>query len=625
MLVPLSWLAEYVKITTPLDKLSDKLTEAGVGVEGIEKKGDDSILDLEITPNRPDLLSIVGVAREVAAIENVAVNLPKIKTSFGKPSKILPFTIKPNYKVNPRFTGIIVTGVRVDDSPKWLKDKLENIGQRPINNIVDITNFVMYELGNPLHAFDYDRIVGHEMTVTTAENGEMFESVDDIKYHLPKGAVVIRDKEKIIDLCGIKGGKNSGTYQDTKTVFIRVPVEVPALIRQTSTSIGLRSDASSIFEKAVDAGNTVYALKRAVDLILDIAGGEVASEIYDLKEKEFSPWKLEVNKKRVEQLIGIELKNEEIKDVLKRLNLSPVIRNEIVETTVPTYRNDLRIEEDIIEEIARLYGYNRIERKIPDGLIPTTKIPYYKDYRLEEKAKSILKSAGFTEIKSYSLISEADIKGLSIPSNSLLRADNPVSREYEYLRPTLKTGLVKGLVENAKTEKDINLFELGKTYLKTPEKDITEDYFLSGISSSLSFARVKGLVEKLFGEFGLKEDATKYIEILEHGIFFELNFSEIEKSANLSKRYKPVAKYPPIVEDMSFEFAVEAKTGEAIEEIKKQSSLVDSVSIVDEFKDSKTFRIVYQHESRNLTNEEVGEIRKKIEKALKEKFEAKIR
>ena len=663
MLVSLSWLKEYVDINLSPKELAEKLTEVGLGVEKITKDSDDVIFELEITPNRPDLLSIVGVAREIAAIERKKINLPPLRASFAdlrfaegsgkarvatkaeqgfagraKLKKILPLTIKTDSRINPRFTGIIITGIKVGESPKWLKDKLQSVGQRSINNIVDITNYVMLELGNPIHAFDYDKIVGKTMTVSQAKGGEKFESVDGINYHLPKDAVIISDKEKVIDLCGIKGGKNTGTYEGTKTIVVRVPVEIPNLIRRTSQTLGLRSDASSIFERGVNAGGTIDALRRTVDLVLELAGGEIASNLYDIKKYDFKPWKLKLRKERLNKILGIEIPQKKILSILESLNLNPVIKHlpggvapaahlegEAIECTIPTYRNDLKIEEDLIEEVARIYGYNNFPMTMPEGIIPTKQIPYLKDYRLDEKVKNILKAAGFSEVYTYSLVSEEDLLESKIDPEKTLRVDNPVSRDFEYLRPTLKINLLSALAQNKSNFEKINLFELGKVYLGRNLDEAKEVYFLSGISNSKSFFEIKGLLEKTFKDLGIKEDTTKYIEILNEGIFFELNYSEIIKKINSNKTFKALPKYPPIIEDLSLITDGKTKTIDIIDEIKNQSSLVVKVSLLDQFEDSRTFHIVYQDKNKNLTGEEVAKIRGKILKILKEKFNASLK
>lgn len=622
MLTTLSTLKDYISITLPQKELGDKLTEVGLGVEKISKKGEETILELEITPNRPDCLSIIGIAREIAAIENKKIKFPKLKTNLKPTAKILPLAIKTDPKINPRFTGIIISGVTVRESPAWLKEKLESIGQRSINNIVDITNFVMLELGNPIHAFDYDKIQGKTMKVYQTQGGESFKSVDDISYNLPKGAVVISDSEKIIDLCGIKGGYNSGTFKDTKNIFIRIPVEIPNLIRRASLTLGLRSEASSIFERGVNAGGTIDTLRRCVDLILELAGGEIASELYDLKSEKFEPWKLKLRIEKLNNILGLEIPVKQIITILESLNLSPKLLKETIECEIPTYRNDLKIEEDLIEEIARLYGYNKFPKTLPVGEIPTKTIPYFRDYKIDEIAKEILCSCGFSEIYTYSLISEKDLVDNGINPENILRVDNPVSIEFEYLRPSLRPNLIKAVKQNKSYFKNINLFELGKVYIGTSVEKSIEKYYLSGISTNKNFSQVKGILERLANELGIKEDLGKYVDIEKLGIFFEIDFSDILGKINLSKKFKSLPKYPPIVEDISVVLDEKVQTGEVLEEIKKQSSLITDVSLLDEFENSKAFHIVYQSEEKNLKNEDIAKIRQRIVSSLKEKFGA---
>lgn len=625
MKTPLSWLKDYLEITTPSKELGYRLTEIGLGTEKIEKKDNDTIFELEITPNRPDLLSMVGVAREIAAIENKKIKFPKLKTNFKPTAKILPLSIKSDEKINPRFTGIIVSGITVKQSPEWLKKKLESIEQRSINNIVDITNYVMFELGNPIHAFDYDRIEGKIMKVHKTKGGEEFKSVDGISYHLPKDAVVISDNKKIIDLCGIKGGYNSGTFENTKNIFIRVPAEIPTLIRRTSQALGLRSEASSIFERAVNAGGTIEALKRCVDLILELAGGEIASELYDIKEEKFEPWKLNLRVEKLNKILGYEIKINKVLEILESLNLSPkIIRNDI-QCIIPTYRNDLKIEEDLIEEVARLYGYNNFPKTLPTGEIPTKIVPYSINYQIQIKAKEILRAAGFSEVYTYSLISEKDLALSNIKPDSTLRIDNPVSIEFEYLRPSLKPNLLKALEQNKTNFKNINLFELGKVYIGSSLDKTEENYYLSGISSNKSFSQIKGILERLLRDLGIREDASEFIDIVSDGIFFELNYSQILGKIRLEKKFKPLPKYPPIIEDLSIIVDGNVNTGNLISEIKNQSELIYSVSILDQFETSRTFRIIYQNPDKNLTKEEVSKIREKIISSLKKSFEAVIK
>lgn len=625
MLVPLSWLKEYVDIKLSPKDLGERLTEVGLNTEKIIREGDDVIFEFEITPNRPDLLSVIGIAREIAAIENTKIKIPKLFENL-KPKKKLPIKIVTSGSINPRFTGIIIDGIAVKESPDWLKEKLIKTGQRSINNIVDITNYVMLELGNPLHAFDYKKIKGSVMTVHQAKGGEKFTSVDKVSYHLPKGAVIISDSEKIIDLCGIKGELNSGTFEDTTAIFIRVPVEIPVLIRKTTTSLSLRSEASSIFERGVNAGGTIDALKRCVELILDIAGGEISSELLDIKKEDFLPWKVKFGIERLNKILGISISEKEILGILQRLNLNPYKKSkDIIEVTVPTYRNDLKIEEDIIEEVARLYGYNKFPKTIPQGQIPIKKIPYFKDYEIEKRIKNILVASNFSEISTYSLISEKDLLENKINPDKTLRVDNPVSREFEYLRPSLIPNLKKALIQNKPSFDKINLFELGKVYLGSSLGKTEEEYYLSGVSNSKSYFEIKGIIEKIFAGFAATDNPSDYIEILDEGIFFEINFTNLEKKTNLSKAYNPIPKYPPITEDITIVVEDKVPTGKIIKEIQNQSPIIVSVDLLDVFENSRTFHIIYQHKERNLTNEEVSKIREKILEALKKAFKIRIK
>lgn len=647
MIAPLAWLKEYIDITLTPELLGEKLTEVGLGTEKIRHEGSDTILELEITPNRPDWLSIIGVAREIAAIENKKIKYPALKTDLKpkKGTKLLPFTIHPDFSCSERMTGILIHGVTVQESPTWLKDRLVSVGLRPINSIVDITNYVMWELGNPIHSFDYDKIATHEMWVKQAKSGENFESVDGIQYHLPKGAIIYEDKDpstgsgqgKIFDLAGIKGGKNSGTYADTKTVFILVPVDNPVLIRKASQALGLRSDASAIFERAVNKGGTMDALKRAVDLILEIAGGEIASELIDLKEKDFKPWKLDLRLDRLEFILGIKIPEKEVTDILERLNLSPkIVRHPerekraegsslIIECTIPTYRNDLQIEEDLIEEVARMYGYNNFPKTMPEGQIPTVRVPYFRDFRQDELVKRYIAATGYSEIYTYSLISEGDLESSGINSEDVLRVDNPVSRDFEYLRPTLKVNLLKALRQNKANFSSVNLFEMGKVYLGKNLDTAKESYHLAGISNTKAYVEVKGILEELFDMLGIVEDPTKYLEILDEGVYFEIPFAMLLESAKVQRKFVPVPKYPSISEDISLTFGKEIQVGEVIDVIEKISPLITNVSLVDMYENTRTFHIVYLDRTKNLTTEEVAKVREEILSILSKKFDAKVK
>lgn len=630
MKTPISWLKEYVDIKLPLKDLMWRMTEVGMTTESYEEIKDDYILDVEVTPNRPDWMSIIGIARELSAIQSVPLKYPEISDLPSKKAD-LPFKINNDFKLCPRHTAITIKGVSQKPSPDWLQEKLIKVGLRPINNLVDITNFVMFELGNPIHVFDYDKLINGEMTIMKSKGGERFISVDEKAYTLPKDAIIFKSGGEVIDLCGIKGGLNSGITAETKNILIHVVVYNGQLIRRTSQILSLWSEASRIFERGVNAGGTIDSLKRTAELMLDLAGGTVASKMIDIKTEDFKPWKLELRLDRLAFMLGIDIPDKKVMEILNSLNLSPEFypyrtegqnqknSDRKIRCTIPTYRGDLKIEEDLIEEVARLYGYNNFPKTLPAGQIPTQTIPYFKNYDFDKKLKNILTSAGFSEIQTYSLISEKDLLSIGIDSEQVLRIDNPVSREYEYLRPTLKQNLIKGLQQNKPFYNEINLFEIGKIYLGNSLASYQEEYQVAGITNEKSFYEVKGILEKIFSEFRVNADPVDFIEQTENGYYFAFPYKLIYEQPLTFKPFIPLPKFPSLIEDMAFIIPEDTLVGEIITVIKKQSILVKDVQLFDKYQNVRTFRITYQDPGRNLTSSDIEPIREKIIKTLKVK------
>lgn len=617
MKAPVSWLKEYVDIKLPLTELMWRMTEIGLTTESFEKIHDDTILDAEVTPNRPDWMSMIGISREIAAIQNTPLILPKIHPLPEKTAN-LPIKIENDFTLCPRYSAITIKGVLQSPSPKWLQDRLIAVNLRPINNLVDITNYVMFETGNPIHVFDYDKLDKGKMKILKSIGGEEFVSVDGKKYHLPKNAIIFKSGNEVVDLCGIKGGLNSGISKDTKNILILVAVYNGKLIRRTSQYLSLWSEASRIFERGANIGGTIDTLKRTVNLILKTTRGQIASDISDVKKDGFTPWKVNLSIQRLERILGIKIDDNKTLNLLKRLNLSPLLKNAFIECTIPTYRADIQIEEDLIEEVARLYGYNNFPKTLPIGEIPVKKIPYFKDYNLDHKIKNLLTSAGYSEIQTYSLISEKDLDAINISSEKVLRIDNPVSLEFEYLRPTLKLNLLKALSENKPSFEQISLFEIGKVYSGKTIDSAKEEYHIAGITNEKTYYEVKGVLERIFSDFLLTEEPTKYIEDLNGKIYFSFPYS-ILKKINTFRQFTPLPKYPAIIEDMAFIINDEVKIGDIIKLIKLQSMLIKDVNLLDKYQHTRTFRINYQHIERNLTNDDIAPVREKIIKILKTK------
>lgn len=651
MLIPLSWLKEYVDIKLPFPDLAAKLSEAGLTVETWKEEGGDIIFDPEVTPNRPDWMSVYGVAREIAAVTGAKLKDPAPKLDLKKPKDLLPIAIKPDYAIVPRKTSVIIRGVKVKPSPEWLQKRIKQVGLRPINNLVDITNYVLWIYGSLLHVFDYDKIRGHQMTIELSRGGEDFRSLDGIDYKLPKNAIIIKDVGRVIDLLPLKGGENTAASSQTQNVLLHSVTCDPVLTRRTSQFLGLRSDSSTIAERGLDPNGTTRAVIHALSLILELAGGEVASEIIDHKEKEFKPWTVELSHAKLESVLGIKIPPTQVKNILERLELK--VEGEY-KVTIPTFRNDVHIEEDLIEEVARIYGYNKFPKTLPASPVPTTRVAYHRNFDFEYSVKQILKGAGYSEIYTYSLISEDQLVKLAIDPAKALRVDNPISRDYEYLRPNLLGNLLEAIKLNQPNFSPIKLYELGKIYQGLSTDKIEEKYWLAALETGGDYYFAKGIVENLLTQLGINfqivpstNDPTGWSHpgrtadvfsgnnqlgavgemhpsllsrfgIKGHVVGWYLDYQLLEKLANPERKYQPVSKYPAVVEDLSLIIPEKVLYGDVIASISSTSKLVSSIQLLDTHEDTKTLRITYLDLTKNLTDKDVAEIKTKFLKKLKE-------
>jgi len=650
MLIPVSWLKEYVEIRLPLKDLMWKMTEAGLTCESAKKAGEEVIMDVEVTANRPDWMSILGVAREIAAIQGNKIKEPRIKALPAQTANF-PIDLVPDYRLFERWTGIVLKGVEIKPSPDWLKARITSMGHTPINNIIDITNYVMYELGIPMHAFDYDEIYGQVMNLQLSGGGEKFTSVDGIDYLLPKNAMIIKDSERIIDLAGIKGGFNSGIKETAKNIFLHVTIDNPVYVRRTSLAMGLRSDASAVYERGPDKGSTVRSLTRAVKLILELGGGEIASKMIDLKEKNYEPKKLLLGFDKLEKILGVKIPDTETVRILSSLNLSPKAVKHGVMCVIPTYRGDLKIEEDLAEEVARLYGYNKFPAELPKGRVSDQKIPYYSDDGLILTVKNLLTSCGYSEAKNLSLVSKDLIEKFGLTPAKHFRIENPVSSEYEYMRTSLIPGLVSAVKINSAD--NLKLFEVDKVYLKTA-KGADEKYKAAGIYTGSAFRDFKTAIDLILsklnidgysvefeadkpylhasnagviksggtaiGEFGeISPVVLSSLEIPGKVYCFEMDIDSLDSLSKL-KSFSPIPANPAQVEDLTLTFPPKTKIGEVLKLIINNSKLIINAELKDTYKDSYTVRIWYQDPGKTLTNEETEKLRKSVLQAVNQRF-----
>lgn len=653
MLIPISWLKKYTPVTLKLPELMWKMTEIGITTESYKKVNGDIVLDSEVTPNRPDWLSILGIAREVAVLHNTHAKLPKF-LDIPRPTGNLPISIKIEKGLSGRYVGIAIEEINVKNSPKWMQERLKLVGLRPINNLVDITNYVMLELGVPIHVFDYDKFLSHKLSMKLSKGGEKFTSVDGLSYTLGENCVIIEDVDRVIDLCGIKGGSNTGITSSTTNIFIHVPIYDPVLIRKTSQKLKLSSDASYIYERGADAGNALNSLKRAVEFTLKLASGKVASDVIDSKnQSKYEPKKLKVSISRINHLLGIVIDDNKIMKYFKQLNLSPKLADGVVTCQIPSYRNDLNIEEDLIEEVARVYGYNNFPKTLPMGTVATDKVPYYYDRSFEVFLKNLMMAEGFCETNTLALTSEETIMRSQLNLDNHIRIANPVSLEYEYMRTSLIPRLLEAVKMNS-DEEDLKLFEYNKVYFGPLDKS-HEPHMLSAIIKGEKYARIKGVVDVLIEKlniksFILKPTAAKKglwhpkrsgvveinkdilgtvgelsplvlqkFDIKEKLFAFELDVDTLAKHSKLSTFHK-LLKYPAQIEDISLVIPKGVGIGNLISSIKSLSSLINNVELVNTYKDSYTFRVWYQSPRKTMNDKEVEKIRIKLLKEVKKKY-----
>lgn len=642
-----SWLREYLNTKASAKQIGDTLSLTSVSVEKIEKLKNDYVYDIEVTTNRPDLMSVVGLAREAAA----SLSQTNIEAKFISPTfSVFPVNAEKSLieiindpKLVNRIIAVIME-VNLKEPPEYIKERLEASAIRSLNNIIDVTNYVMREVGHPAHVFDYDRLTTKKLIIRESRKGEKIITLDK-KVHILQGGDIVADngEGEIVDLLGIMGTANSVVTENTKRILYFLDNNDPHRIRRTSMNLGIRSEAAVLNEKGVDPELAMDAMLAGIKFYQKIADGELLSKIIDIYPNKPEEKEISISEEKINQIIGINISTKTSAEILSKLGFGTKLKEKNIITKVPSWRkNDINIQEDIIEEIARIYGYN----KLPDILPPLTNVEFYHEeknpFYWERRVKNALKYWGFTEVYTYSMVSEALLEG---PIEEALKIANPLTEDMIYMRKTLVPSLLQTTRENEGRE-EVKIFELSNVYIPRKNDLPDEITMLSGVCKKpkVNFYEIKGIIEQLLKDFGIKnpefrqietgglgtsvyigKDHLGEIEILEENIAdFELNFEVILKHANLKMVYKPLSKFPPIVEDVRIIIDPEITFFQIISLIKKQSNLVSDISLLDEYENKKTFRIVYQDPEKTLTNDEVSKIREKIYTALEKNLTAKI-
>lgn len=645
ILIPNSWLKDYLETNATPQEFASAMSLTSVSIERMEKTEDDIVFDIEVTTNRPDLMSIEGIAREASAV------LPEqgFKAVF-KPRKLMPtktvdksplLKIENDKELVNRIVAVVMD-VKLEKSPEKISSLLEKTGIRSINNIVDVTNYMMREIGHPAHVFDYDRLLNHTLIIRKSKKGEKIKTLDEKEYIL-QGNDIVADNGtgEIVDLLGIMGTANSVVTDDTKRIVLFLDNNNPHLLRKTSMGLGIRTEAAVLNEKGVDPELMLPAILRGIELYKEIANGKLVSDIIDIYPNKPKEKTVTVSKEKIDSVIGVEISEETIMSILKHLGFTiSKTKNEFVVKIPSSRANDIEIEEDIVEEVARVYGYH----KIPNLLPIFSEQSFYHQEKNEfywiQKIKDAFKFWGFNETYTYSMVSEEFFDG---PIEEALKLKNPLSEDRVYLRNSLVPSILE-VVETNKNRNDLKLFEVANVYIKKNNSLPDEILHLAGVirGNSATFYDVKGVLEQLFKVLGIekysfskKEDGIEgaickingknvgTIEV-EEEIAFELDLSEILKHAKLNKKYIEPSKFPESIEDVRVVISPHYTFHEIESEIEKIDERVKNVSLLDVYENKKTFRITYLDRTKNLTNEEITKIREKVYKILETKFKATI-
>ena len=639
--IPDTWLRDFLKTKATSSEVAKYLSLSGPSVEKIEK----SVYFIEVTTNRVDIASVVGVAREAAAILpqfGVKARLQPVKLPLLKFSnKVGYLEAEVNHNLCPRFSAVLIKNVQIGQSPDWMKDRLAAVGVRPINNVVDISNYVMHELGQPVHTFDYDKIRGAKMILMESRKGERLTTLDGKTHTLSGGDIVIEDGEgRLIDLAGIMGGGNSAVDEGTKNVLLFVQTYNPVNIRQTSMSLAQRTEAATLFEKGLDPELVTDGIGRGIELFVKLTGGKAEKEILDIYPNPYKAKKVTTDIDFIASRLGTGVEKEKISQILRSLGFETAWRGKILEVLVPSFRaGDIEIPEDVVEEIARLYGYHNLPSELMPGALPEP----LKDapFGFEEKVKNILKGYGGVEVYTFSLVALEEA-----PTG--LKLKNPLGKESEYLRTSLMPSLLTAARQNAGEKEPFHLFEMANVYLPKKGDLPDEKMTLGGIFANTSFREAKGVVEGLVGELNVKseifsEDAAHYLpnrhiylkvkgkilgefgELSQGYLYYEFDAEALREAYREIESFKPIPKYPAQIEDLTFSFPSRTKIGEVIDYVFSSNKSVAKMELGDIYNENYTFRLWYQHPDKTLTDIEVEKVRNQLTKGLKNKFGAIVK
>ncbi len=634
----------------PAKELGDLLMMHFFEVEGIEKNGSDYVLDIDILPSRGgDCLSHLGVAREISAITGLKMKFPETKVKEDK-EELADRTSVDVKGACFRYTLRGVKNIKVKNSPAFIQKRLKSCGIKPINNVVDITNYVMLETGQPLHAFDVKKLEGENILVRFAKNREKIVTLDEKRYELDPSVLVIADELSPIGIAGIKGGIVPEVDKDTEMIYLEAANFDPLVVRRGSQMLKLRTDASLRFEHGISPEFTKIAVDRAAFLLSKYAGGKVLKGEIDFYPEKQKTKSIEFEAEDVCSVLGVDVPVTHIEKILKALEFKAQRSDGSFYVEVPYFRKDIEIKEDVVEEIGRIYGYDKVEPELPkESIVP----PQEEDFTVfEDVCRRFFQGIGFNENYGYSFINEK--KAYFFDTNSLIEMEKPVSLEFKYLRPTALLNLLDTVENNKNNFSEIEVFEVGKVFKK--EEGTEEKKKLTAVSLKDNFFEMKGKINvflenifadevsyekveednifdekrsaKIFykkeeiGMFGfLKKEVLKKMKASVDPVFAEIDMEKAESFYKETKEYEKISRYPSLIRDVAVLVPKETpfgdvlkKTQEAGGKILREVSLFDFYEGKEIPENMKSFalRMVFQAQGKTISPEEANKLQKKV-------------
>lgn len=690
MLAPLEWLKEFVVVDIEASKLAEQMTMSGSKVESLQKLSfanpdnpnnisEEEVIEFEITPNRPDCLSIIGIAREVAATTNMQMKVKKSgKLNILRDDSCAASVDVTNSSLCPRYCALIVKNINVRPSPAWMQKRLSLAGIRPINNIVDITNYVMLEVGQPMHAFDMDKVFNANIVVRLAFEGEKIITLDGKTRELSTDTLVIADTEKALGIAGVMGGAFSEITESTKNIIIESANFNSINIRLTSKKLGLRTDASSRFEKGIDIENSKIAMERAIELIEQLDAGTVVNGIIDVSSMNNEQRLIKIDFDKINRLLSLNLPTETIISILEKLSIKVESTEESYIAIIPSFRADIEGNADLAEEVARIYGFDKIPLNSVGA--SNSRGSKTKKQKLIDKVKEVLVGAGFFEISTYSFTSPNIYSTIGYKNAnewpSTIKIANPLGEDQSVMRTTLLPNILEVLSRNYnRGQSSARIFETGVSFIPKDEAmtELPNEVALLSMAlfeNGADFYFIKGKVELLCEELGILGNLS--FERASHNAFHpgrsavleccgselgiigeihpqilknynleglkvlaaEINLNNLLDLANTNKVFTPLPKYPSVKRDLAI---VVDKTlpAKSVEDIIRNcgGDLLCSVELFDIYEGaqipqgtkSMAYSLQYRSSDRTLKDEEVIEVHNKITESIANVLGAKLR